>query len=204
MKAPKNYLASSSPLQKTTTRAFTLTELMVTMAVFALVVMAMVSLQVFGFKMNSLTSNKTESTGDSLKVLDQIRNRIRAATNEIFVGNFNLNNNTFTPIGGNTPQIGNAVQIFNNATDYFTFFREPNGIVCERATDDAAIALTRSKLINTLPFQAEDYKGNVMSNQNGHFTIKMTFEFSNLVYSVPTPTYDSFYLECRATPRIQF
>ena len=177
---------------------------MVTMAIFALVVIAMVSLQIFGFKLNSLTSIKMSSTSDSLKILDQIRNQIRAATNEIFVGNFSTSNNKFTVVSANSKQVGNAVQISNNPSSYVTFYWSPNGIMYERSGNNSAMALSRTKVVNAQPFQAEDCKGNIMTNQNGHFTIKMTLQFSNLVYSVPTPTYESYRLESRATPRIQF
>jgi prepilin-type N-terminal cleavage/methylation domain-containing protein len=186
--------------------AFTLAEMMVTMAIFSLVVIAMVSLQIFGFKMNALTSNKLRSTTDSLKVLDHIRNQIRGATNIVLIGYSNPGNNKFTAIPATSQQIGSAVQISNSPNNCVTFYLNTNtGILYElgSATNSQPMALNRTKLINLLPFQTEDCNGNVLSSQNEHYTIKMTLQFSNLVYSVPTPTYDNYRLESRATPREQ-
>jgi type II secretory pathway pseudopilin PulG len=59
-------------------RAFTLVELMITMAIFMMLVLAMVGVQIFGFKINTLTTSKLKSTAYSLKALDQIQTRSAA------------------------------------------------------------------------------------------------------------------------------
>jgi prepilin-type N-terminal cleavage/methylation domain-containing protein len=190
----------------TTIRAFTLTEMMITLAIFSLVVIAMVSLQIFGFKINSLTQHKLSSTKDSLNVLDQIRNQIRGATNEVLIGNFNPSNNKFTAIANNSVAIGNAVQISNNPTSLVTFYLNMNtSNLYELSTINNQLMTLAHSLVNSQPFRAEDYQGNnILVGSSGHCTIKMTLQFSNLVYSIPTPTYDTYRLESRATPREQF
>jgi prepilin-type N-terminal cleavage/methylation domain-containing protein len=221
MKLLANHSSRRPPVRLTTVRAFTLTEMMITMAVFALVVIAMVSLQIFGFKINSLTQNKLRSTKDSLNALDQIRNQIRGATNEVMIGSFNTSNNKFTPIANNSPAVGSAVLITNNTANFVVFFVNTNAVgtsafttntftLCEYGANNPAVVngqLTTlaHSLVNLQPFQAEDYKGNtILVGSSGHYTIKMTLQFSNLVYSIPTPTYDTYRLESRATPREQF
>jgi hypothetical protein len=178
---------------------------MVTMAVFALVVIAMVSLQIFGFKLNALTSNKMRSTASSLKVLNQIGNLVLGATNEVSVGNINTSNNKFTAIAINSTAIGNALQIYNNPTNYTTFYlNTTTHILYRRNTNSTPVPLA-SAVYNPQPFQAEDYKGtNILVGASGHYAIKITLQYSNWLYAVPSTNYDTYRLESRATPRAQF
>ncbi|MGA9777944.1 MAG: prepilin-type N-terminal cleavage/methylation domain-containing protein [Verrucomicrobiia bacterium] len=202
MKRLHIYSSCQQPVWFAGVRAFTLTEMMVTMAVFALVVIAMVSLQIFGFKINSLTSNKQVSTANSLKVLDQIQNRIRGTPNPVFIGNFNTSNNKFTAIANGQSSIGNAVLVSNGAASVFTFYLNTNThILYERGSVTNALA---HDVTNSQPFQTEDCFGNLfIVGSSGHYTVKMTLQYSNWLYSIPTNVYDTYRLEARATPRSQ-
>lgn len=221
MKLPSNHSPYRSSVWATAVRAFTLTEMMTSIAVFALVVIAMVSLQIFGFKINSLTSNKMRSTADSLAVLDQVRNLIRGATNGVLIGNFNTGNNTFTAVTNGGSAIGGAVLITNNPTSFVVFFVNTNIVntsgfttntftLCEYGTNNPAVVNKQfttlaHNLINRQPFQAEDYNGNtIVAGAPGHYTVKITLQFSNWLYAIPSNAYDTYRLESRATPRAQF
>ena len=204
MKLIANYSSCRPPVWFATVRAFTLTEMMVTMAVFALVVMAMVSLQIFGFRLNSFTSNKLVTTANSLKALDQIQNQIRGTPNPVFIGNFNTGNNKFTAIANGQQAIGNAVQVSNGPTSVLTFYlNTTTHILYELGSVTNALALARA-VTNSQPFQAEDCFGNTyVAGSSGHYTVKMTLQYSNWLYSMPTNVYDTYRLEARATPRSQ-
>jgi prepilin-type N-terminal cleavage/methylation domain-containing protein len=199
------------PVWAAAARAFTLVEMMTTMAIFSMVVLAMVSFQIFGLKMNAFVSSKLTITADALKALDQIRNQIREATNAVLIGNFNVVGNTFTPIANGSSQIGNAMQISNNSADYVTFYVSTNafgltgGNLFKQNTNSQPMVLTHSNVINQLAFQAEDYQGNTnVAGSSAHSTIHMTLQFRKLDYSAPIVTYDYYQLESRATPREQF
>ncbi|HVU27862.1 MAG TPA: prepilin-type N-terminal cleavage/methylation domain-containing protein [Verrucomicrobiae bacterium] len=184
--------------------AFTLVEMMVTVAVFALVVIAMISLQVFGLRVNSITTAKTRFTGDSLKSLDQIRGLVWGATNSVQIGNFNTGTGKFTPVASTNAQIGNALQISNNASDYTTFYlNTSSNILYKKILTNTATPIAHS-VVNSQPFQAEDYKGSNIVAGSEHYTIHMTLSFSNMNYSVPTNVQDFYQLETRATPRSQY
>lgn len=183
---------------------------MTTMAIFSMVVLGMVSLQIFAFKMNAFTSSKLTITADALKALDQIRDQIRGATNAVVIGNFNVANNTFTAIANGSSQIGNAVQISNNSANYVTFYVSTNafgltsGNLFRQNTNSQPTVLTHSNIINQLAFQAENYQGNTnVAGSSAHYTIHMTLQFQKLDYSAPIVTYDYYQLESRATPRKQ-
>jgi hypothetical protein len=189
------------------TAAFTLTEIMVSMVIFLLVVIAMLSLQIFGLRMNTLTASKTIFTAGSLKALDQICNTIREATNSVLIGNYS--NNTFTAVAGTTNQIGNALQITNNATNYYTFYlNTSSNTLYEKAEANSATVLSHYVInSNGEPFQAENYLGSNIVTGSEHYTIHMTLLFSNMNYYYKGTTNNpmEFYqLETRATPRAQY
>lgn len=179
---------------------------MVTVAIFSLVVIGMVSLQIFGFKMNSFTSRKLKSTADCLNILDHIRNEILEAAESITIGNYNVNNDVFTAVAHGQPAIGNALLISNSPTSLTTFYLNTNtGKLYEQgntANNQPTLLTPASSIVNPQPFQAMNCFGtNVAAGSTTHYTIKMTLLFSNLVYAVPAPTYDTFRLQSCATPR---
>jgi hypothetical protein len=166
-----------------------------------MVVLAMVSLQVFGFKMNSFTSSKLQSTAYSLKALDQIRNQVRGA-NLVQVGNWN--GTLFT-----TSPSGNALQVYPTAamTTYSRFYLDANTAKFYRVdivgnnTTTTTIAFNVVNL--TAVFQVQDYQGNPLPNTQGHCTILMTLVFQPLDYTVPANTYEYYTLTTLMTPRLQ-
>jgi prepilin-type N-terminal cleavage/methylation domain-containing protein len=205
MKLLDNYLSCRRPAWFTTVRAFTLTELMVTMAVFALVVVAMVSLQIFGFRTNSLTSNKLVTSGNSLKALDQILNQVRGTPNPVYVGSANTSGSNFTAIASGQPAVGNALRVSNGPTTVLTFYLNTTTHILYELRSGTANALVLAHAVtNSQPFQAEDCFGSpYVQGSSGHYTIKMTLQYSNWLYSIPTNVADSYRLEARATPRSQ-
>lgn len=195
--------SSQKPLaRRMAPHAFTLAEMMTTMAIFSLVVLAMVSLQIFGFKMNSLTSSKLRSTAYSLKVLDQLRNQVRGAS-LVQVGNGS--STSFTTTGTN----GNALQIYptTNLNNYIRFYLATNTAALYnfyRLTNGGQPALIASNIINQTVFQMEDYQGsNIVSSGTEHYTIQMTLQFSQLAYLAPIGAYDYYTLQTLMTPRMQ-
>jgi Tfp pilus assembly protein PilV len=185
------------------TAAFTLTEIMVSMVIFLLVVIAMLSLQVFGLRMNTLTAAKSIFTAGGLKAMDQICNTIREATNSVLIGNYS--NNSFTAVASAANQIGNAVQISNTAANYYTFYlNTSSNTLYEQAEANGATVLAHY-VINTNgePFQAENYLGTNIVTGSQHYTIHMTLLFSNMDYYMKSNRMELYQLETRATPRTQ-
>jgi prepilin-type N-terminal cleavage/methylation domain-containing protein len=182
----------------TNARAFTLAEMMVALAIFSFVVIAMVVLQVFGFKMTALTQSKLGSIGYTLKALDQVRNQVRSAYS-IQVGNGTGAAFTVTGTSGTTLRIfpttnSNYMQVYldtNSATLHMLNSLNNN---------QYAIA---SSISNQTIFQAVNYQGVVSTNNPGHYAIKMTLKFAQLGYQIPVSTYDYYTLEAAMTPRAQ-
>lgn len=183
----------------TATRAFTLAEIMTALAIFSLVVIGMVSLEIFGFKMNSLTAAKLKSTASSLNVLDQVRGQVLGAYS-VAVGNGS--STSFTTTGTS----GNALQIYTgtNANIYLRFYVATNtSALYELNSTNHILSLIASQIFNPTPFETVDFQGNVSSSSQEHYAIRMTLQFSQLDYTVPGNTYDYYTLETEMTPRTQ-
>jgi hypothetical protein len=197
---PDNSL-QKPPARRMAACAFTLAEMMTTVAIFSMVVIGMVSLQIFGFKMNSFTSSKLISTAYSLKILNQIRDQVRGA-NLVQVGNWD--GALFTTTGTN----GNALQIYptTNLANYLCFYLDTNTTrlyKLDNAGADPPIMLA-SNIINQTIFQMEDFRGNsIVSGSTEHYTIQMTLQFLQLDYQVPTNVYENYILQTLMTPRTQ-
>ena len=179
-------------------RAFTLIELMVTMTIFALVVIAMVSLQIFGFKINSLTTSKLQSTRYGLKALDQIQSQVREASS-VLVGN--VTSNSFTTTGTS----GNAIQIYptTNLSSYVRFYLVTNTGALYELNSVSSNYVVASNIINQSLFQTVDCHGNISSSSVEHYAIKLTLQFLQVDYRIPTNVYDYYTLQTEMTPRTQ-
>ena len=195
------------PILPGTVKGFTLVELMTTLGIFCLVVIAMVSLQIFGFKLNSFTSIKLKATSDSLNVLGQIGNAVLEATGPVVIGNYNVSNSVFTAVASGQADIGNALQFQDSSSNTVTFYLNTNTRrLYELAAGNQPTLLTlSSSIINSQPFQAMSCFGiNITAGSSMHYTIKTTLLFSNLVYAVPTSVYDTYRVESSVTPREQY
>ncbi|HKW28700.1 MAG TPA: prepilin-type N-terminal cleavage/methylation domain-containing protein, partial [Verrucomicrobiae bacterium] len=107
----KQLIHNKPPGRGTMISGFTLTEIMVAMAIFSLVIIAMVSVQLFGMRVYTLAATKLIATTGARETLNAMRDRIRSA-NIVMVGIYNPANAAgFVQITNGLPQIGNALEI---------------------------------------------------------------------------------------------
>jgi len=180
-------------------RAFTLVELMITMAIFMMLVLAMVGVQIFGFKINSLTTSKLISTAYSLKALDQIQSQVRGASSAVVgtgtsLASFTATSTTgpalmiFSPTGGS-----NLLYLSTNTGGLYEIFSANN--------QQMTVA---SNLTNQVLFQTVDCHGNNISSSGlEHYAIRMTLQFYKVDYQVPTNVSSYYTFQTEMTPRSQ-
>lgn len=191
--------------------AFTLTEIMVAMAIFSLVVIAMVSVQIFGMRIYTLAATKLIATTSARETLNAMRDRIRSA-NVVMVGTYDPAHGTgFVQITNGLPQIGNALEIqYTNAasTNSFLFYKDPSNpknIVCSLI--NGTVATLAAYVTNYYCFQAEDYQGNVMTNYQNNPVIRVTLQYSQWEYPIAViggnavNAYDYYQLRTRISRR---
>jgi prepilin-type N-terminal cleavage/methylation domain-containing protein len=187
-------------------RAFTLTEVMVTMAIFGFVVTAVLGLHIFGLKLNKMVEVKLQATEDSRRALSRIVNDIHTA-GIVKVGTGNAT--TFTAAGFNAAQQGNAIQIYpnkTNTTNFVRYFLDTTDSQLMRL-DSAAAAPTfvSGWVTNSVVFTSEDFAGNILSNSLNNRVIGIDMEFYKLdnpmIHFGHGSYYDYYRLQTRVTRR---
>ena len=184
--------------------AFTLPEMMVVIAIFSFLVGALVATQIFGMRMQRMAETKLSATATARKALNQMRNEIRSGK-VLYVGSGS--SNSFAAIT-NGQQIGNALQIRStqNPTPYIRYYLDTNSNTLNRVTDTSTQALAIANFItNRLIFHAEDFQGNVLTNDQNNRVISVTLEFYRWEYPIAIVgqggMYDYYRLQTRITRR---
>jgi hypothetical protein len=204
MKLLPDNLSRKAAIRVATVHAYTIIEVFIVATIFIMVVMGILSLQIFGLKMNAFTSSELMSTAYGLKALNQIRDQVRGAC-AADVGNQSGSSFTVTTTNGNALKIN----LTANLNNYILFYLDTNTTKLYRV--DVNNGVTNSLMIatnvvnqTTSPvFQKEDCQGNFITNSlsTEHRTIRMTLNFSRVAYTLPANVSDSYTLQTIATPR---
>ena len=187
--------------------AYTLTEIMVTMAIIVMVMAAVISSHLLGLRLFELTKSKLGASDEARRAVASMISEIRSAKN-VRVGNGNPG--SFTAAGVNTPHLGNAIQVFPSTnTDYWvTYFWDSSDQKLKRAPSNVATATVIASSIsnnNQAVFCAEDFRGNTLTNDFKDYVVGVNLQFYQLQFpsvSVgPGKLYDYYQLQTRVTPR---
>ena len=192
------------------TRAFTLTEMMISLSVFSLVVLGMVYVNIFGMQQDGLVNSKLGASSAARRGFEQLLQEIRGA-NTLLIGSGT--ETTFRPIPDGAAQQGTALQICpgTNATQFIQYYLDTNSASLRRTTNGgSSYEVIIDHLTNTaLIFQAMDAFTNVlMMSPTGyvsHYTVRTIFQVSQYEYPI-TPVgdgayYDYYQLQFKATRR---
>ena len=194
-------LPSSSRFQ-----AFSIAEMMVVMAIFSMVILALVSCQLFGLRMQRVSETKLAAAATGRKALNQIRTEIREGKIlSVGMGSSTLFSNT----PDNKPQIGNAIQIYptTNTANYIRYYLDTNDNCLKRMTSlNPQPQILASFITNRSIFQSEDFRGVVLTNSQNNRVIRMMLEFYRWEYPIATAgpggMYDYYRVQTRITKRM--
>ncbi len=185
--------------------AFTLAEVMTTMAIFSLVMIGVIYSHVFGLRMFNITATKLGASQGARSALDRVRDDIRSAK-VLYVGNGD--NTGFTNVTGTNPREGNALQIYPTAsTNLFTRYDlDLSDQKLKRVDNGNGPPLVIAPYItNTVPFRAEDYAGNELTSDINDRVVHMTLDFYQWEFPVAQAGvgafYDYYQLQTRMTRR---
>jgi len=184
------------------TAAFTLTEILTATAICALVMVGVVYTHVFGLKMATLTNSKLAATHDAREALNRVREEIRAGK-FVYVGNGD--EVSFTPAPANSPQEGNALQIYPavGTNDFVRYFLDAaTQSLRRKASSDGEVWEVAQYITNQTVFFAEDYRTNVLTSDQNNRVIRMTLEFFQWEFPVVRAGGDNYYESYRLQTRI--
>lgn len=186
--------------------AFTLTEIMVAMAIFTMVVAAVITVQMFGLRMFQISKAKLGASDDARAALGFMTGEIRSAK-LIRLGDGNLT--SFTEVGLNSTQVGTAIQLYpfyNDTNNFVRYYWDSTSKQLRRTTNGASASLVIANyLTNNILFRSENFDGTVHTNNQNNRVIAMTLQFYQLEYpnvSIGSGSYYDFYqLRTRITRR---
>lgn len=203
-------------------RAFTLAEMLIAFAIFMMVVGAMVYMQLLALRIYTLAATKLSATSGGRQAMFQIREQVRSGK-IIQVGNCTVAGGpSFAAVSGTNVARGNALQIYptTNVSPYVIYYLDrsttTNKLVAYNVkllysgTNVSGSNVTKKTLANyitnTIIFDAEDYRGNVLTNDSRNNRVYgVTLQFYQWEYPVGTvgagAMYDYYQLRTRATRR---
>jgi type II secretory pathway pseudopilin PulG len=186
--------------------AFTLTELVVTMAIVLLVLAGATASHLFGARLYQITKVKLGANDDARRALSTLIEEVRSAK-IVKVGTGDAASFAEMPL--DTPQQGTALQIHatTNTNVFIRYFWDPADQSLKRTTssDAGAVTVVAHYISNSLVFSAEDPLGNVLSNNQNNRVIGVLLQFYQIEYPVvsigPGQHYDYYQLRTRITRR---
>jgi prepilin-type N-terminal cleavage/methylation domain-containing protein len=190
-------------------RAFTLVEMMVAMTVFSLVILLTVAVQVFATRVYTLAATKLTATEEARATMNDVRDQVREAR-LVYVGNYSnvtgVPNLDFVPVSNGNPQQGSALLIYpNNTPNNYTlvYLQADNGLSMGNINGGNIPAGTNSLILltftngtlavsndiadyitNQIVFDAENFVGGVLTNNQNNDLIHLTLSFSQWEYPI--------------------
>ena len=187
-------------------RAFTLAELMVSMAILFLFINGILYCHLFGMRMFQITKAKLGASDDARQAISLMISEIRTAK-IIKVGDGSLS--SFTEIPTNTPQVGSAIQIHatTNTNVFVRYFWDSGDNKLKRTTNGSTAAnVVAHYITNNLVFTSEDYAGNVITDNQNNRVIGLDLKFYQMEYPVyaigPGNYFDYYELRSKITRRV--
>jgi prepilin-type N-terminal cleavage/methylation domain-containing protein len=203
----------SSPRAATPARqAFTLVEVMISMGIFSMVTLGMISLHLFGQRQDQLVQSKLGASDQSRRALNLLTDDIRAA--KIYsIGNGS--SAAFTAIANGTAQQGNAVKLQpTTATNtYIVYYFDTTARKLYRQRSGSPLparTLIASGLTNvsanSMSFRGENYRGVTQTDLTHKGVVSVLLEFAEYQYPYtqvgPGLQYDYYKMEFKLTPHV--
>jgi prepilin-type N-terminal cleavage/methylation domain-containing protein len=179
--------------------AFTLTEMMVAVAIFSLVVGGILTAHMWGLRISLFDQRKLMATDWSRRTFGQITEQVQEC-NSVQVGS--ISNGVFQGLLDGEAQQGSALLIYptTNTTSYIVYFvNGTNQLLCSVATPSTNSTVILADSVTNCLFSAQDFSGNVLSNSLNNRVINVSLGFyqpTNYLVSE-----DSYQLEMSATRR---
>jgi hypothetical protein len=185
--------------------------MMIAVAVFSLVIGAMVAVQIFGLRVYTLAATKLTATQGGRETMNLIRDQIRSSE-QVYVGMY-TNSTGFSRITNGLSQVGNALQITWLTNDVYgttnvVYYQDP-GTTNLWCVSNNVPYVVANYVTNYFCFQAEDYQKNVLTNYLNNPVISINLQFSEWEYPIgyvgsnAVNAYDYYYLRARVARRIK-
>jgi len=208
MKVPHPYPLRPAPALEG--RAFTLVEMMISMALLTVVIGGVVYSHITGLKMYQITEVKLGASAEARQTLAYLVGEIRSAQ-RVAVGTGSAT--SFSEFADGVAQQGNAIQIYKsdyhptiNSNSYIRYFRDAGtkNLIRKLGTSSTLETVAHS-ITNSTVFSATDHKGVVLTDNDNNQVIGVNLEFYQIRYPIVTigsnQVFEYFRLSSRITRR---
>jgi prepilin-type N-terminal cleavage/methylation domain-containing protein len=161
--------------------AFTLPELLIAMTIFLILVAGIVAANIYGLEMFQITMTKLTATAGVRKAMGRMTDEIRTG-NTISVGD--VSNGIFVGHINGEPQIGTGLLISSttNTAPYTLYFVNAADLSFRRTAVSSDVTVPTvtevlaSQVTNSDVFCAQDYLGNVLTNNQNNRVIRLRLD----------------------------
>jgi prepilin-type N-terminal cleavage/methylation domain-containing protein len=177
MKIPRATSELSALAARPAVAAFTLSEVLVAMAIFTILVAGVVAANIYGLKMHRITTTKLSATEGVRKAIGRMADEIKSCRTTL-VGDVSTNGVFAGRLNGEV-QSGSSllIQPTTNSAVYTLYFLNRADNTFRRVTSAGNTTLLARQVTNTSLFTVQDHLGNVLTNnQNNrviHFAITL-------------------------------
>lgn len=195
---------SSTKRRSRASRAFTMTEMMVSGSVLMIVLAAILSSHLFGMRLFQLTKAKLGANQDSRKAISKLTDEIRTAR-WIRVGTGGAS--SFRECADGEKQEGNAIEIYSTpqTEPWIRYFVDSDQSLKRINSSNTTPQLIAQCLSNSIAFASENCKGTVLTNNENNRVISLTMSFYQIQYPIlkvgPGEFYDYYQIRTRVTRR---
>ena len=188
--------------------AFTLVEVLITMVTMVMVVGAAMSAYIYGLRTVQFVKPKLGASDEARQAVSLLTEEIRGARS-IKVGSGNIG--SFSEVAPFAAQVGSAIQLYptTNTSSYIRYFWDSTDSKLKRTTNGmTSTYVVANSISNQMVFRAEDFAGNLLSNNFNNRVIAMELNFFQIQYPItpvgPGNYYDFYRLRSKITRRTLF
>jgi prepilin-type N-terminal cleavage/methylation domain-containing protein len=204
MKLQVPFSGSSRGGSPTPDSGFTLTEILIALTIFVILVGGIISANLFGLRMFQVNQTKLKATEWSRRTFGKITDEIHSCT-AVSVGNMTTNS-VFEGLLDGEAQQGTAIEIqtTNSASLIYYFLNSSDDTFRREELTPGVITNTftlADSVTNTIIFSAQNFSGDVLTNNQNNRVIHLMLEFYQPERFMQGP--DHYRLETSVTRRAQ-
>ena len=179
--------------------AFTLPEAMIALTLFALLILGIVSVNLFGLRWYQLGQTDMVATDSARVAMGKMTGEIQNCSS-VLVGN--ISNGVFVAHVAGEPLTGDSAMIYSltNTNNYVLYYLNVTNKTFIRFESDLNTNQVIAQTVtNTVLFQAQRLPGNVLTNAQNNFVVHCSLQF----YSAPNqnPAPNCYQLQTSVAPR---
>jgi prepilin-type N-terminal cleavage/methylation domain-containing protein len=178
---------NQNPPRRTRAQAFTLTEMMVTVAIFAFMIAALCAVQLFAMRIYTLGSTKLSATTSARQTMNNLRDLIRSSK-IVYVGTYS-NGTGFVRVPTGSLQMGNALEFATTntvTTNYLVYYLDnwdPTNTLFSISNNLSSTVRAQARYVtNYFCFYGENYQGSNTTDYENNTVIHVVLQFYRWEY----------------------